>query len=405
MVTYGALLNNHVANDIGVSTAAESNTVQQEYIDVPISGTRTVNHLSDTNSTRLVQVSVLTSGTGNLPYIDIDFNNENDYIQEDSVSGTSFAGGKVRLAYINGSYASQPSNIDSCEDGTAIESGHYDDREAARAFQNTLGTYQTHAWYTYNDSPDWVGYAFGTQKIITKYTITGPDTLAAGYAPQAWTFQGSNDEGNNWDDLDSRSGETGWNDAWEKRTYEFNNSTAYERYRLLITAPANILIDEIEMMEPAPYYVTTSDTVNLDISNVTKINYCNITSTSISGTNLTGLVSFDGRSSWRKWSGSTWASYSAGLSGIVDSNTMSGIETGLTNWTLSGTETDLDFAFGLLTTISGLTPSIDQIVLNYNERGDYKVDTKNYTIEYFVSSTNITKKSIGTENIKVNILI
>ena len=97
--------------------------------------------------------------------------------------------------------------------------------------------------------PGWAKYDFGVgvTKIIQKYTLQAYDGTRM---PKDWQLQGSNND-STWANLDSRAGETGWATT-EKRTYTFNNSTAYRYYRIYMTAgnnPSIARISEIEMME------------------------------------------------------------------------------------------------------------------------------------------------------------
>lgn len=83
------------------------------------------------------------------------------------------------------------------------------------------------------DPNGWVQYrqASSAQVIADAYYITGPkNQLQNGDMFLSWKFQGSND-GTNFVTLDSRQGETGWQNS-ETRFYEFVNGTAYEYYRL-----------------------------------------------------------------------------------------------------------------------------------------------------------------------------
>lgn len=87
--------------------------------------------------------------------------------------------------------------------------------------------------------------------------------------PTEWKFQGY--DGSNWVTLDSRTGETGWITG-ERRYYEFINETAYQAYRLYITANdeggALIYVDEVGMHQRA----TEQTAFNLTASGVTGVN-------------------------------------------------------------------------------------------------------------------------------------
>jgi len=78
-------------------------------------------------------------------------------------------------------------------------------------------------------------YQFTTDQLSGGYSIEASGVSGwETYMPNTWKFQGSHN-GSDWDDLDSRSGETSWGQS-EKREYTFTNSTYYEYYRFNITA-------------------------------------------------------------------------------------------------------------------------------------------------------------------------
>ena len=55
-----------------------------------------------------------------------------------------------------------------------------------------------------------------------------------------------------------------------------------------------------------PYYITTSDINQLDLSNISTINSVDIINTQPTWTSIKALVSFDWRSTWKKWNGLAW---------------------------------------------------------------------------------------------------
>jgi hypothetical protein len=96
------------------------------------------------------------------------------------------------------------------------------------------------------------------RRVLYSYTVefwTGGGSLTA-RAPKTWTMQGSNDN-STWTTLDTRSSETGWS-AGESRTYVCNAgvTTAYEYYRILITAnngdPSFVIIQALSFVETLP---------------------------------------------------------------------------------------------------------------------------------------------------------
>ncbi len=155
-----------------------------------------------------------------------------------------------------------------------------------------------------------------------------------------------------------------------------------------------------------PYYVTTSNENHLLLSEVFQVNSCSVTNTLPADTSIKCLISFDNRSTWEKWGGSSWAAHSGGLTNLQTGNTIAELETGFTNLTIvSGTEY-LDFAFDLGTTDNEVTPEIDLITVNYSEHGYYRIVTNNYNVDYLdTTNTRVVKNSVGAKNVKVNVLI
>lgn len=154
------------------------------------------------------------------------------------------------------------------------------------------------------------------------------------------------------------------------------------------------------------YYVTTSDTNHINVSSLSIIDSVSITDSAPTNTSLGSLVSFDGRTTWNYWAGDSFELH-AGLTTTSGWSTTSGIEAGLTNYTVSGTSY-LDFAFLLETTDSGITPYVDQVTLTYTEEDYYEqLGTDDYNIDFISSErTRVTKLTSGTDTeIKVNILL
>ena len=115
-----------------------------------------------------------------------------------------------------------------------------------------------------------------------------------------------------------------------------------------------------------PYYVTTSNINQLDLSSVFKINSVNITNTQPIWTSIKSLVSFDWKTTWKKWNGSSWITHIWGLWDLQTGNTISEIQIWLTDLNIT-TEENLDFAFDLSTNDANLTPEISGISIDYLE--------------------------------------
>jgi hypothetical protein len=113
---------------------------------------------------------------------------------------------------------------------------------AANAFDGNTVTY----WQASSNSNEWIKCDFGTTKVIARYRFrTFSDT---NYAPDDWTFEGSNDD-SNWDTLDTVSS-AGLSGA-TTYTYDITNGTAYRYYRLNISSggAVGIIVPEINMYE------------------------------------------------------------------------------------------------------------------------------------------------------------
>ncbi|MDP1620215.1 MAG: hypothetical protein Q8M12_04425, partial [bacterium] len=310
----------------------------------------------------------------------IDFNTEAEYIQEDADSGTDFTSGQVKLHSVPGY------TVDLCTDGAkAYADEAYATNTGDKAFDNIIGKHNAGtSWYRYQTPfPGYLGYDFGVgnEKVIIKYTLANVTDRYATMFPRDWTFEGSNDSTNGltdgtWTVLDTRSGESAA--LAEIKSYEFSNSSAYRWYRWNITesnygAVSNLQISEAEMIGLAntysinnPKYITTSDTSHFNLSGIANINSAIVTKTEPTNTSIKGLVSFDGRATWQKWSGSAWLVQSGGLDDLQNGNSVAEIQTGLTNFTVPEGVTSVDFAFDLTTTDPAITPSIDNIAINYS---------------------------------------
>ncbi|MGZ3839192.1 MAG: BT_3987 domain-containing protein [Flavisolibacter sp.] len=79
----------------------------------------------------------------------------------------------------------------------------------------------------------WVQLQFPSPQVVGAYTITSGND-APERDPKDWQLVGSND-GNTWTVLDNRVGEV-FPNRNQVRRFEFNNSTAYNYYRMNITA-------------------------------------------------------------------------------------------------------------------------------------------------------------------------
>ena len=120
-----------------------------------------------------------------------------------------------------------------------------------------------------------------------------------------------------------------------------------------------------------PYYVTTSDTSQVNVSSYASITGLKLTQTTPTNTDLKYLVSFDGRSTWKYWNGSSWQTSTLANLGAngMSKSTLEGITE--SQWSESGgfqagTTTTLNFAVDLSTSNSSVTPSLDNIQVGYS---------------------------------------
>ena len=100
-------------------------------------------------------------------------------------------------------------------------------------------------WLTFNPT-GWVAVRLQAAAAVNQYALTSAND-AEDRDPQNWTLQGSND-GSTWTDLDSRSGEN-FPNRFQTRDFSFENTTAYEWYRLDITANSGAGLTQLAELE------------------------------------------------------------------------------------------------------------------------------------------------------------
>jgi alpha-mannosidase len=137
--------------------------------------------------------------------------------------------------------------LDRCLGGTFTASAENPPNEGKdRAFDGNFST----KWLT-SSSTGWIQcqFAGGAAYVINHYAVTSGNDYPA-RDPKSWTFLGSND-GSTWTALDTRSNVT-WTDRFVKQMFSFTNTTAYNYYRLNITAnsgDAKLQLSELEMFD------------------------------------------------------------------------------------------------------------------------------------------------------------
>jgi hypothetical protein len=142
-------------------------------------------------------------------------------------------------------------------DPQTAQSGDYDPTHNPNyAFDNNNSTY----WRTLNgiDSSTWIYDYFYVGKVIQKITMRATATYPD-RAPTAFRIQRSNTAGS-WVTVKTVTGESSWS-ASEKRSWTFENSTAYKYWRILVDATDHgtyCEISEIEMMECSEWNICSS---------------------------------------------------------------------------------------------------------------------------------------------------
>ncbi len=94
--------------------------------------------------------------------------------------------------------------------------------------------------YVAHAKPSYLGYKFANPTIITAYSLQPRghlDKNTISGTPSDWELQASNDM-TNWVTLDTQSGIT-WTSTSDVQVFYFNNTTAYQAYRIYATNSAN----------------------------------------------------------------------------------------------------------------------------------------------------------------------
>ena len=175
------------------------------------------------------------------------------------LAGNTLAAGATE-SWVMSVTAPNPSDTTDDGLGTVTAQGENGENEGMlKAFDNQPGT----KWLDFaNDDPanrsSWIQYQYanGLKYIVTQYTITSANDQPE-RDPANWQLVGSNDGGQTWTPLDTRTGET-FDSRFLKQTYSFPNALAYNIYRLNITSVANpslansVQLAEIELIGVPP---------------------------------------------------------------------------------------------------------------------------------------------------------
>ena len=367
----------------------------------------TITHPSMTNNECALevfeQVSATYVNTGN------NFSSASNYVQQNSGSGTQinvtpnpnalslFATLSAGTYYPTVSMTSNSGPSPYAAAGTNLQSGFF--------------AYQT--WCTTNNfsisQVEFSTYNTGTAAIDLGSAIVATGYLVGAYqqnnnAPSAWTVSGSNTGLTGpWTTLDTRTGQNPT--AASASGYTFSNTTAYRYYQIAFTnsvggSAYRVELNQVQILGPGTfsyptstmYYATTAAGSSFSLAAFTASTITSVafTSATPSGTTLVGLVSFDGRTTWKYWNGSAWTTTT--LANIAaNGNPLSTIQTQLAGTAVSSlpAQVALDFAWGLETTTAANTPTVSLVTItiaipaSYQSASTGKVGSSNQDIGVF----------------------
>lgn len=177
----------------------------------------------------------------------------NAYTDRNVINGTKYyysvsasnSAGESRQSLVDSATPSAALTNLALAGGTASASGYgYPFVPQAAFDDNPLA-----AWQVNNSATGWLQYDFGSQRVVTNYSLSSPLYNPA-RDPKAWQLLGSND-GSNWTTLDTQS-----NQAFPYRIltlhYTVATPAAYRYYRLNITAnngdASHVQVGELGLM-------------------------------------------------------------------------------------------------------------------------------------------------------------
>ena len=124
-------------------------------------------------------------------------------------------------------------------EGQVIYNNLFEDFKPYMVFGDSNSTSEK-ACYVAHTKPSYLGYKFANPTIITAYSLQPRghlDRNTISGTPSDWELQASNDM-KNWVTLDTQSGIT-WTSTSDVQVFCFNNTTAYQAYRIYATNSAN----------------------------------------------------------------------------------------------------------------------------------------------------------------------
>lgn len=347
----------------------------------------TITHPAVTNEKISINVMRDAKATGQAnTSLDFDLADESQFTQQDATNGTDFADGVVKLHDTGGGspvqYPTSAMTSDSAPSPFATSAQSVFGGNAFPAYLAFDRSIVSGSRYVSNSPTGWLKIDLGSAVVVTSYKMTYVDYgLGNAPCPKDFTLEGSNNN-STWTTVDTVTNKTVWASGTEYTFSSFTNTTAYRYYRINVSANngygAYWQIDEVKLFASSssyptsqPYYVTTNtNQIPLytgTVGSVKTINSIAFTTTTPTNTGIKMLVSFDGRTTWKKWNGSSWATHTGGLSNLSTGNTLAEVVTGLTAYSVQVADTFLDLAWDLSTSDASVTPSIDAVSINYDE--------------------------------------
>ena len=147
---------------------------------------------------------------------ELTFGNNGFLLEGTNVSSGGFTADRIPTM----SSATDPS-------GVVTSNGDLSNDDNWKAFDKSAST----KWASATQNTGFLGYEFSSSKIIKRYTIEAR-TATGDAMPKNFTFEGYN--GSAWDTLDTQTNETFT--GGEIRGYDIPNTTAYTKYKIVITA-------------------------------------------------------------------------------------------------------------------------------------------------------------------------
>lgn len=133
--------------------------------------------------------------------------------------------------------------------GVASASSQYD--STLSAFKAFDGALSNSGWVASDGAmTGWLAYEFRASKKINSYSIVGRGIVITS-APKSWTFEGTDDNGENWIVLDNQVNQVDWIENMPNK-YSFINDRYFKKYRINVTANNGfryVSIEELEMFE------------------------------------------------------------------------------------------------------------------------------------------------------------